>query len=174
MEQPLKDFTPVPVRYRHDGWTAERQIAFIEALAETACVEESCRRVGKSHVSAYRLRRHRDGGLFRAAWDAALDYALHRLEQAAIGRAINGVARPIFFKGEQVGEYREYDERLTMFLLHSRRRARFGAWLERQPADAIPAGDDEVDRLHDLIEEIEEFADVIDREAGEDPDAPRA
>ena len=27
-------FTPVPVRPRHDGWTAERQIAFIEKPAD--------------------------------------------------------------------------------------------------------------------------------------------
>ncbi len=51
---PLK-FTPIPLRARHDGWTAEKQIAFIEALAETACVDHACRRVGMSDSSAYRL-----------------------------------------------------------------------------------------------------------------------
>lgn len=35
---PIPDFTPVPRRYRHDGWTPERQKAFIEALADTGCV----------------------------------------------------------------------------------------------------------------------------------------
>jgi hypothetical protein len=43
--------------------------------------------------------------LFREAWDAALDYALHRLEQAALSRALHGVPRPVFHKGEQVGEW---------------------------------------------------------------------
>ena len=42
-------------------------------------------------------------------------------------RSRNGVARPIFYRGEQVGEWRYYDERLTMFLLRFRRRHRFGA-----------------------------------------------
>ena len=41
-------------------------------------------------------------------------------------RSKNGVARPVFYKGEQVGEWRHYDERLTMFLLRFRRRHRFG------------------------------------------------
>ncbi len=36
---PLPDFAPVPRRYRHDGWTPERQKAFIEALAETIAGE---------------------------------------------------------------------------------------------------------------------------------------
>lgn len=167
------DFTPVPVRPRHDGWTAKRQIAFIEALAETGCVEAACKRVGMSHVSAYRLRRRRDGGLFRLAWDAALDYALIRLEEAAIGRAINGVARPIFYQGEQVGEWREYDERLTMFLLRFRRRARYGAWLDGQPFDARDQ-DEDWSLLDDRIGEIEQFEDVIDQEAGGDAEAPPA
>lgn len=126
-------FTAVPVRPRHDGWSPEKQIAFIEALAETACVTEACRHVGMTARSAYKLRRRPCGHLFRDAWDAALDYSLHRLEESAIGRALNGVPRPIFYKGEQVGEYREHDERLTMFLLRYRRAARYGAWLDHQP-----------------------------------------
>lgn len=31
-------FTPAVQRPRHDGWTAERQIAFIEKLADTGSV----------------------------------------------------------------------------------------------------------------------------------------
>jgi hypothetical protein len=35
----LPDFDPVPRQYhRHDGWTPERQKAFIEALADTGSV----------------------------------------------------------------------------------------------------------------------------------------
>ena len=101
---------------------AHKQIAFVEALSETACVEDACRIVGMSPVSAYALRRRPPAHHFREAWDAALDMGVHRLEQAALGRALNGVARPVFYKGEQVGEWREYDERLTMFLLRYRLR----------------------------------------------------
>ena len=133
-------FEPAQLRPRHDGWTPERQIAFIEALAETACVEEACRRVGMSDSSAYKLRNRYDGRHFRAAWDAALDCALTRLEQAALGRALHGTPRPIFHKGEQVGEWRHHDERLTMFLLRTRRAARYGRLHERGP---IPDPDDQ-------------------------------
>src|SRR5687768_10010983 len=118
---PAFPFTPATLRARHDGWTAAKQIAFIEALAETACVEEACRRVGMSDSAAYKLRQRPCGAAFRRAWDAALDCGMHRLEQAVLGRAINGVARPVFYKGEQVGEWRHHDERLAMFLLRNRR-----------------------------------------------------
>src|SRR4051795_12730547 len=104
-KEPIINFAPEHVSSRHDGWTAERQIAFIEALAETACVEHACRAVGMSDSSAYKLRRSARGEMFRHAWDSALDYALHRLEQAALSRALNGVPRPIFHKGEQIGEW---------------------------------------------------------------------
>jgi hypothetical protein len=126
-------FTPAQLRPRHDGWTAERQITFLEALAETACVEEACRRVGMSDSSAYKLRNRYNGRHFRAAWDAALDCALSRLEQAALGRALHGTPRPVFFHGEQVGEWRHHDERLTMFLLRARRAGRYGRLVERGP-----------------------------------------
>ncbi|MES2120657.1 MAG: hypothetical protein V4513_08795 [Pseudomonadota bacterium] len=34
----LIPFTPTSASNRHDGWTAERQIAFVEALAETRSI----------------------------------------------------------------------------------------------------------------------------------------
>jgi hypothetical protein len=124
--KPLIPFTPVPLRARHDGWTVEKQIAFIEALAETGIVERACRRVGMSRTSADNLRRRPCGVHFRRAWQAAIDYAAYRTEEDAHLRSRHGVARPIFYKGEQVGEYRHYDERLTMFLLRSYRPERYG------------------------------------------------
>lgn len=133
--KPLIPFTPVPVRPRHDGWTAERQVLFIEALAATKCVDEACRRVGMSDTSAYELRNRPCGAAFRKAWDMALEIKLDRVEASAIERSINGVPRPIFYKGEQVGEYRHFDERLTMFLLRSRRAHRYGKWIDHVPPD---------------------------------------
>jgi hypothetical protein len=128
--KPLIPFTPVPVRPRRDGWTVEKQIAFIEALAETGIVEQACRRVGMSRTSADELRRRPAGGAFRRAWQIAVDYAGYRLEEDAHHRSRHGVVRPIFYKGEQVGEYRHYDERLTMFLLRSYRPERYGKALD--------------------------------------------
>ena len=119
-------FEPVPLRPRHDGWSAERQIRFVEAIAEGATVDAAARRVGMTRDSAYKLRRRPCGGSFRRGWDAALDCNMPEVEQAVIERVKNGVARPIFYKGEQVGEWRHHDERLTMFLLRFRRRHRFG------------------------------------------------
>jgi hypothetical protein len=125
------DFAPVPLRYRYDGWVPDKQLEFIQALAECGCVDEACRRVGMSRESAYALRRRPDAQAFRLAWAAAKDVMVERLDDAAMSRAINGVPVPIFHNGEQVGERRHFDERLTMFLLRYRDPVRYGRWLDR-------------------------------------------
>ena len=150
---PPPDFTPVNLRSRHDGWSPDKQVAFIEALAESGCVDEACKRVGMGRASAYALRARPDAIAFRMAWETALDHAIGALTDAAFSRALNGVARPVFYKGEQVGERRYYDERLTMFLLRYRDPMRYGAWLDRTIARR-PC-DHEVQCLTDLLDRIE-------------------
>lgn len=58
---------------RHDGWTTERQLRFLDALARTHSVSEAAKLAGMSRESAYRLRERRDGALFAALWDRILE-----------------------------------------------------------------------------------------------------
>ena len=58
-------FEPVPVRPRHDGWTAERQIAFIEKLADCGSISAAAKHVGMSRESVRKLRRRPFGRPFR-------------------------------------------------------------------------------------------------------------
>ena len=174
----IPSFSPVPLRPRWSGWTPDKQIDFVEALSETACVVEAARIVGMSTVSAYALRRMPRAHHFREAWDAALDMGVHRLEQAALGRALHGVPRPVFYKGEQVGEWREYDERLTMFLLRYRRPARFGPALDHPLApNPTQAEDEAATRLDWHCDEIAELNPDIfggDAEVEVPPESPSA
>jgi hypothetical protein len=184
---PLIPFDPVPVRARHDGWTVEKQYAFIEALAETGIVEDACRRVGMSRTAADNLRRRPKGAHFRRAWQAAIDYAAYRIEEDAHRRSRHGVARPIFYKGEQVGEYRHFDERLTMFLMRSFRPERYGKALELR----IARREDELDgdeyysrdpyerndpgmALEGQLTGIEFLADDVPPAPGDDDEEPHA
>ena len=135
------EFEPARPRPRFDGWTPNRQVEFIQALAESGCVVEACRAVGMSQRSAYALRGRADAVSFRNAWDAALDYAMRRLADAVLSRAINGVAVPVFYQGEQVGEKRYFDERLAMFLLRRRSPVQYGEWIDRARHGGHPEGD---------------------------------
>lgn len=131
-------FEPVRVRPRHDGWTPERQIQFIRALAECGCVRDACRRVGMSGESAYALARRPDAQSFRVAWELALDNAVRRIADEAISRCIYGVSVPHFYRGELVGEHRRYNDRLAMFLLRYRNPHRYGRHLDGMAPAGFP------------------------------------
>src|SRR3546814_8662565 len=89
---------------------------------------------------AYPVRARADAQSFRYAWDCALDHAIGRLGDAVLSRAINGVARPVFYQGEQIGERRHYDERLAIWLLRYRDPVRYGAWRDDMIARSHPDG----------------------------------
>lgn len=59
-----------PEQCRRDGWTLDRQIAFIRALHETGCVARAAAGMGRE--GAYRLRARPGHAAFAAAWDRAL------------------------------------------------------------------------------------------------------
>lgn len=110
---------PGDARIRADGWGLDRQTAFLRALSATHSVTEAAKSVGRSRQSAYRLRSRLKGQPFDLAWEVAFHHSFDVLAHAALERALNGVERPVFYKGEQVGSYRRFDEGLTRTLLRS-------------------------------------------------------
>jgi len=124
----LPDCTPVPRKcQRHDGWTPERQRAFIEALADCGSVKSAANSVGMTDAGAYQLRRHPEAGGFRKAWEGALKLGVERLEDVAMERALHGVEVPVYHFGAVVGTRRVYNDKLLMFLLRNRAPRRFAA-----------------------------------------------
>ena len=122
----LPQFAPVPrEKDRANGWKPEVQRAFIEALAETGSVRSACRRVNRADHGAYLLRRHPGAQEFRAAWDAALDIGMRRIEDVAMDRALHGVEVPVYSYGKLVGSRTVYNDRLVMFMLRNRAPDRF-------------------------------------------------
>ena len=73
-------------RTRRDGWTAERQLRFLDGLAVTRSVSSAAAAAGMSRESAYRLRNRSDGSLFALLWDRAI-----RVDLAAPGEGHTGV-----------------------------------------------------------------------------------
>jgi len=114
---PLPDFTPVPRKYRHDGWTPERQKAFISALADTGSVSRAAAMVNMAQANCYTLRRAAGAESFRRAWEAALDFGVARLKDIAFERAIDGYLEPVFVAGKLMGFRRKHNDALLMFCL---------------------------------------------------------
>jgi hypothetical protein len=68
---PPSGFTPVPVRARRDGWTPERQFAYIVALAQYGHAGRAARAVGMTGQGACRLRRRPGAAQFNRLCEAA-------------------------------------------------------------------------------------------------------
>jgi hypothetical protein len=143
-------FAPVPRRYRHDGWTPERQKAFIEALADTGCVTRAASMVNMAQANAYALRRSPGAEGFRRAWDAALDFGLKRLKDIAFERAIEGQLVPVFVAGKLMGFRRKRNDALLMFCLRhygqdqNGKRTTINYFSSRSSAGAASGGETQV------------------------------
>lgn len=95
-DDPLLNFAPyLHEQPRSNSITPERQRAFIAQLAATGIVKQAATHIGKSIEALYKLRQRPGAEGFAAAWDAALDYGIWRLEDCAMERAIaEGLSNP--------------------------------------------------------------------------------
>ena len=113
----LLDFEPVPLRYRTDGLTPDKQRAYVEALADCGLAREAAARIGVSEQSINRVRRRADARDFDRACEAAHMFGARRLRSVAFERAIEGSLKGHYYRGELVGQERVYDNRLLTYLL---------------------------------------------------------
>lgn len=102
-------------------WSARREDKFLQALAEFTNVAQSCRVAGLSESSVYRRRQQSEE--FRTRWATALREGVVKLETLLLERALNGVEKPVWHGGKQVGTMREYSDRLALALLAAHRNA---------------------------------------------------
>ena len=113
-ERPFR-FRPVPRRgNRRDGWTSDRQHAFVWALARIPSITAAARGVGMTPSSAHRLRNSPGAEDFARAWDTAWQMGMDTLVETAIDRGMNGQERPIVYRGQVVGKVHSYDNRMLM------------------------------------------------------------
>lgn len=127
-DDPLLQFAPVPhVAARRNSITPDRQRAFIAQLAATGIVTDAARSIGASMEALYKLRHKAGAEEFSAAWDAAVDRGVQRLEDSALARAIRGEERLVVSAGKVVGTEVRHNDALVMFFLRNRRGERYGA-----------------------------------------------
>lgn len=102
-DDPLLGFVPfVHVAPRRNSITPERQRAFISSLAATGIITQAALSIGASLEALYRLRNRAGAEGFSAAWEAAIDRGMARLEDCALERAIAGEERVVVRGGKVV------------------------------------------------------------------------
>ena len=101
------------------GW----EDVFLSALAETGKVPTACQIAGVSHMTPYRRRKSDID--FAQRYEDAENLATKLLEREAWRRASEGVDKPVWYKGEQIGVERQYSDTLLIFLLKARDPAKY-------------------------------------------------
>jgi hypothetical protein len=101
---------------RADGWTYERQAAFLMTLAHSGLVSQACAAVDMSVASAYMLRSEPRGAAFQLGWQAAHLMARDRLEDVLLEAAIAGV-ESISTHADGVTRRRSLNSNLSMAVL---------------------------------------------------------
>ena len=96
---------------------------FLASLGDSGNMTASCMVAGVSRTEMYR-RREKDPEL-RAAWDAAIEISVDKLELVARNRAIKGVKEPVYYKGAVVGAIHKPSDRLMELLLKAHRPDKF-------------------------------------------------
>jgi hypothetical protein len=84
-------------KIRRDGWTVERQLRFLDALARTRSVTQAAAFAGMSREGAYRFRGRAEDSLFAALWDRAMtaeaprpaEVHMDRLSDRALARLLD-------------------------------------------------------------------------------------
>lgn len=126
-DDPLLGFAPyLHPAPRSNSITPERQRRFIATLAATGIVAQAARSIGKSMEALYKLKHKPGAEGFAAAWDAALERGVQRLEDCALERALKGTPTPIVSGGKLIAWYDKPDNRMLRFLLQHRLPATYG------------------------------------------------
>lgn len=98
----------------------QRMNLFLKALhRNNGNVSKSAKAAGVCKHTVYQWRSKDE--IFAQRWDIAVDEVMEVMEEEAYRRAVQGVEKPIFYKGQEIGTIKEYSDRLLEFMLSAKR-----------------------------------------------------
>ena len=104
---------------------------------------------------------------FAAQWREALEEGTDLLEAEARRRAVTGVDKPVFYKGEVVGSITKYSDRLLMFLLRAHDpKFRDGGKVKQTGATDVGVDRDREKAILEKLDRLNRMA-AVDDEANE-------
>lgn len=106
------------------NFSAKRAKLFLHFLSETGRVRHSAQLAGFKDADALYYRRKHDAD-FSKAWDEALDRAGDKFEDEAVRRAVQGVPKDVYYKGEVVGQEQQYSDGLLAKLMDGAKRDKY-------------------------------------------------
>lgn len=109
---------PVSHRPRHLLTLANKKI-FLDKLAQGFTVSGAAIQCGFTRALMYQLREKYPQ--FARDWDDAIEEGKEWLEDQARRRAVDGIDKGIWYKGEQVATEKQYSDLLLLAMLKSRK-----------------------------------------------------
>ena len=142
---------------------APRQVAtFFRVLTASGSVSLAAKKSGIGRTALYD-RKKRDPA-FAARWDKAMELGVAVVRDEVFRRAVVGIKRPVFHRGEMVGKVKHYDNRLLWSLLKAHDRETYGDRRPR-PDGAVPV--DLASRLAAADERVAKYeAELAKKEGG--------
>jgi hypothetical protein len=107
---------------------------FLQYFAVTGNVSLACRHSNVPRRTVYRWLAQNQR--FRAIYNEALEIANDLLEEEARRRAVDGVLKPVYYRGKKVGNIRKYSDPLLLWLLKMKRPELYG----ERPRQTSPSG----------------------------------
>lgn len=104
--------------------TADAREAFFKELRKHGLISTAAKAIGVSRIRIHAVMR--DDDAFKELVEEARELCWDELEHEAQRRARDGILKPVYQGGRQVGEVAEYSNDLLMFLLRGRRKKLFG------------------------------------------------
>jgi hypothetical protein len=119
-----------PRQNRHKD-SPQMRDKFLACLRDGYSPTKAAKEIGLSYMSAKAWKaKDRE---FSIEWDEAMEEGTDSLEDEARRRAVDGVARPVFQRGEHVGDTQEYSDGLLVTLLQARRPWKFKKFQDVNP-----------------------------------------
>jgi hypothetical protein len=154
--------------YRTEAEKVSDQKRFLQTFAITCSVQKASRLAKVCTQTHYDWLRQ--DPTYSARFRQARIWAAQTLEDEAVRRAIEGVRRPLLYKGKQVyiqgqAQYRiEYSDRLLMRLLEAFLPKKYGG---RPDPIIVNLSDLDTSKLTD--EQLETLVDILERTLANDP-----
>ncbi len=120
------------------NFTKRKGQMFLQFLAETGRVRHSAKQAGIDIKTLY-ARRASDPD-FLKNWETACQMAGDRYEDEAVRRAVDGVDRDVYYKGEVVGQERQYSDGLLAKLMDGSNPAKYNPKKDSQTNVQVNVG----------------------------------
>lgn len=100
----------------------QQKAKFLKRLLSSAGnVSKAARAAGIARNAAYDHKKSDEA--FSDAWDTVIETVCDQAEEELFRRAVKGIKKPVFYKGQMVATVREFSDQLIMFYLKHKRKS---------------------------------------------------